>query len=328
VIDALFKLPLAEFTAARNALAASLKAAGRADEAASVKALTKPPLSAWAVNQLYWHHRKPFDHLMAVGERLRKEQTLELTRQGERDKGEGGRGKGEEGRGKGEASPGKGDLRAMLEARNSALADLAKRAAALLREAGHPASPDVMRRITTTLEALATYGNQPGVPAAGQLMADVDPPGFEVLSALVPRSNGKRGTRGEPSRVIPFRPSARATPAKKLSPAARQQQEEKERQAQRKAAMAAVRDAERALREARKAVAHSQAALRKAAAHAKITEKAKAELEKQFEKASADADAARQEARRVASAAEDAAQSLQDAENQVQTLKSKVERNS
>ncbi len=57
-IDDLFQLPLTEYTAARNALAASLKAAGRAKDAMAVKALPRPPLSAWTVNQLYWRHRK------------------------------------------------------------------------------------------------------------------------------------------------------------------------------------------------------------------------------------------------------------------------------
>jgi hypothetical protein len=41
-VDALFRLPVAEFTSARNALAARLKKSGRSDEAASVKALAKP----------------------------------------------------------------------------------------------------------------------------------------------------------------------------------------------------------------------------------------------------------------------------------------------
>jgi hypothetical protein len=295
-IDDLFKLPPAEFTKARNALAASLKGAGRAEDAAAVKALTKPSLSAWVVNQLYWQHRKPFDQLIAAGEKLRQAQTSQLAGEG-------------------------GELRGPMEALRSVLTDLTKRAAAVLGEAGHPATPDLARRITTTLEALGTYGSQAGAPPAGRLTADVDPPGFEALSALVPRSRGKRAAGSEPSRVIPFRPPAKAAPARKLSPAARKRQEEQERNAQRKEALAALREAERTLRDARKAVAQSQAALRKAAAHAKVTEKAKAALEKQFEKVSADADAARQEARRVASAAEEAAQSVQDAERAVEKAK-------
>jgi len=287
-IDNLFKLPLEEFTAARNTLATSLKEAGHADEAAAVKALSKPPLSAWAVNQLYWHHRKPFDQMMAAGERLRKAQTSQLA---------------------GKAA----ELRGPMEAHRVAVADLARRAAALLRDGGHPPSPDVTRRITTTLEALATYGDQEGVPRPGRLTADVDPPGFEALSALVPQSKRKGGAASGPSRVIPFRSPAKAS-AKKLSPAEKKRQEEQERKAQRKAAEAALRDAERALRDARAQVVQREAALRKAAARAKVTEKAKAALETRFEKVSADAEAARQEARRVASLAEEAAQALQDAE--------------
>jgi hypothetical protein len=48
-IDQLYQLPLEEFTSARNALA---KDAGA--DAARVRALTKPPIAAWAVNQLHW----------------------------------------------------------------------------------------------------------------------------------------------------------------------------------------------------------------------------------------------------------------------------------
>jgi hypothetical protein len=298
-IDDLFKLPLEEFTAARNALAAALKAAGRGEDAAAVKALTKPPLSAWAVNQLYWRHRKPFDQLMAAGERLRKAQASQLA------------GKSAE-------------LRGPMEAHREAVADLSKRAAALLRESGHPPAPDLSRRVTTTLEALATYGSQDGAPQAGRLTADVDPPGFEALSALVPSGKGKSGRSGGPSRIIPFRAPAKAAPAKKLTPAEKKQQEQQERDARHKAAMAALRAAERTLREAQQALAHSEAELRKAAAHAKVTEKAKAELEQRFEKVSAEAETARQEARRVASAAEEAAQSVQDAERALEKARHDV----
>ncbi len=45
-VDALFRLPLAEFTAARNTLAARLKQGGRGNEADRVKGLVKPSISA------------------------------------------------------------------------------------------------------------------------------------------------------------------------------------------------------------------------------------------------------------------------------------------
>src|SRR6185436_8887237 len=71
-VDALFKLPLAEFTGARNNLAARLKREGRANDSNRVKALAKPSLSAWAVNQLHWKHREAFDRLLVTSQRFRQ----------------------------------------------------------------------------------------------------------------------------------------------------------------------------------------------------------------------------------------------------------------
>jgi hypothetical protein len=298
-IDNLFQLPLTEFTAARNALAGTLKAAGRAEDAAAVKALPKPPLSAWTVNQLYWHHRKAFDQLMAAGERLRKAQAAQLAGKG-------------------------GEMRAPLEARNAALGELTKRAGALLRDAGHAPTPDLTRRITTTLEALATYARQSSATSAGRLTGDVDPPGFDALAALVPRTGGRaRGT--EPTRVIPFRQRTEPSHEKKLDAAGKKRQREQQRKAQRAAAAKALRDAERTLRDARRAAGHAESALRNAAARAKVAEKKKAALEKRVETAAAEADGARQAARRVASAAEEAAQAVADAERTLDQARRAVE---
>src|ERR1041385_5264080 len=73
-IDALFQLPQTEFIGARKALAARLKKNGFVSEAEDVKALAKPSISAWTVNQLYWRHREAFDELIATGQRFRKAQ--------------------------------------------------------------------------------------------------------------------------------------------------------------------------------------------------------------------------------------------------------------
>ncbi len=301
-VDDLFKLPPGEFTAARNALVTKLKKSGHDDEAARVKTLPKPPASAWAVNQVYWRHRKSFDQLLAAGERFRKAQASQLA---------------------GKSA----DLRAPLDARRQALSELSKLAADVLREHGYTATPDTMRRVNTTLEALATYGSHPEAPPAGRLTYDVDPPGFEALTALVPRGS-KSGLKGtEPTRVIPFQrkpPEPKGGKKKKLDPKEEAKHQAEERKAQLTAARAAVQEAERSLRDARKAAAEAEAALKKVAAKAKETERVKAEIEKKFEKASADADAARQEARRVASEAEDAAQSVDEAERALEKAKADV----
>lgn len=303
-IDDLFKLPPGEFTAARNALVTKLKKSGHDDESAQVKLLPKPPASAWAVNQLYWRHRKPFDHLLAVGEKFRKAQASQLAGKG-------------------------ADLRGPLDARREALSELSKVAAGLLRELGYTTTPDMMRRINTTLEALATYGSHPEGPKAGRLTSDVDPPGFEALTALVPRGSrsGLKGT--EPTRVIPFErkpPEPKGGKKKKPDPKEQARLRAEEHKKQLVAARAAVQDAERTLRDARKTAAEAEAALKKAAGQAKETERVKADLEKKFEKVAATADAARQHARKVASGAEEAAQAVEEAERALAKARAEIDR--
>src|SRR3954471_16823056 len=109
-IDALFQLPLAEFTGARNALAKRLKADGRMPDAERVKALAKPPAPAWAVNQLYWQDPKAIERLLALGERVRKAQTGQLKN---------------------------ADLRALLDEKKQMTMALLTTASEILEEAGH-----------------------------------------------------------------------------------------------------------------------------------------------------------------------------------------------
>lgn len=299
-IDALFQLPPGEFTAARNGLAAQLKKAGKPEEAEQVKALPRPSISAWAVNQLYWKHRKPFDRLLAAGDRFRTAQAAQLA---------------------GKAA----DLRAPLEERREALSELTKLAVAVLRQAGHNPTPEVTRRITTTLEALATYGDSAGAPPAGRLTDDIDPPGFEALAALVPQvGRGKRASN-EPTRVIPFQQKTREPRKKKGSPEEEEKRREEARKAEIAAAKAAVAEAERALREARRTAEQAEATLKRAAARAKEAEREKAAIEQQYEKLNAAFEAARSEARKVATEAEDAAQAVEDAERALDKARGALE---
>ena len=287
-IDELFQLPLTEYTAARNALAASLRTAGRTGDAAAVAALPKPPLSVWTVNQLYWRHRRAFDQLMAAGERLRNAQASQLA---------------------GKA----GDLRAPADAHRTALQEITRRAAALLRDTGRTPTPELTLRVTKTLESLAALGRQPSAPSAGRLTQDVDPPGFDALASLVPRKGGAARGAGR-SRVIPFHQRGNPSRPKKQDAAAKRREREEARKARRAAAAAALLDAERALRNAHKAAAQAESALRTAASRVKAAERTAAVSEKRFAKAEAAADGARQAARRVAAAAEEAAQAIADAE--------------
>ena len=202
-VDALFSLPLTEFIPARNALAAQLKRDGRAAESNRVKALVKPTVSAWAVNQLYWKHRDAFDRLILAGQSFREAQAAQLGGRAVNTKGPG-------------------------EERREALEDLLRLATALLSDAEHSASLEMIRRISTTLEAMSVYAMVPDGPVPGRLIEDVDPPGFDVLAALIP-----------------------ATATHKKKPSAENTQKlEKARREEIATAKLTLRDAERVLKEA------------------------------------------------------------------------------
>ena len=71
-LDALYALPLDEFTKARNDLARELRKDGRRDDAQAVSGLRKPSLAAWVVNQLARRNRKDVDALVAAAAAIRK----------------------------------------------------------------------------------------------------------------------------------------------------------------------------------------------------------------------------------------------------------------
>jgi hypothetical protein len=298
-VDALYRLPLAEFTASRNALAGRLKKSGRADEAERVKALSKPTVPAWAVNQLFWQHRDRFDRLIAAGDRLRRAQASKL-------------------------AGGAGDIRGALDELREALSELTRLAADMLRESGSNTTPELMRRVTSTLEALASLGTVPEGPQPGRLHDEVDPPGFETLAALVPSS--ERTERGDaPTRVLTFRQESPARAKHKAKGGEDDEQRAEERKAQLAAAKAIVQEAEGTLREARATAQQAQAELKKAAARAKDTEDEMVAAEKRLEQSAKEAHAARQVARRLAVEAESAAQAVEDAERALEKAKAAVQ---
>ena len=255
-IDALFALPLADFTGARNALAVRLKKDGRVNDAERVKSLQKPPVSAWAVNQLYWRHREAFDRLLATGDQFRKAQTSQLS---------------------GKAV----DLGQSRDARRDALNELSRLAAELLREAGHNASPETLRRIGTTLEAVSAYASPPAGFYPGRLTEDTDPPGFDALASLisdVPKTKQQKNAAGE-TRIA----EAKAT----------------------------LREAEQALKRARAIFEETDAARRNAAAVKKEAEKLMREADERLKAATADADEAARAVLHAERAKDDASRKLQ-----------------
>lgn len=286
-IDALFTLPLAEFTSVRNTLAARLKKEKLTDEAERVKLLGKPPVSAWAVNQLYWNHRDEFEQLIATGKRFHSAQASRSAAK-------------------------VANMRDSLAARRQSLADLSELATELLRDAGHNPSQDTLRRIITTLEALSAYALLPDGPTPGRLTQDVDPPSFELLASLI--SGGVSAGAVE----SPARKSA----TKSKTPAADTRQI---RQAKIAEAKVLLQEAKKSLFDARAKAQSSEAAQKKAIADAKETEKQKRTVEERLQRATAVAEAAALRARSANEEAAEAAQAVEEAKRAVEVATKELE---
>ena len=310
-VDALFRLPLAEFTGARNTLAAQLKKSGRGDEAALVKALGKPSVTAWAVNQLYWNHREAFDRLIASGERFHKAQT---SRHGGKF----------------------ADMRTAMDARRETLNQLTDLATSMLRDAGsNPGqnpSLDTSRRITTTLEAISAMSvsaSRADAPRPGRLTQDVDPPGFEALASFIPVAGMTRPAK-EPDKFTPSQIQKKSgSPATNTRRKAAPPTDVRHLEATRKAAIAAAKvslqDARKVLIKAQARAQGLQAAQKKADAEAKAAEKQSRQAEARLEKARATSKDAAQRARSVAVEVEEAAKSIADAQRTVEEASEELE---
>jgi DNA repair exonuclease SbcCD ATPase subunit len=299
-VDALFRLSLPEFTGARNALAARLKKSGRGDEAVLVKALVKPSISAWAVNQLYWNHRDAFDRLIASGERFHKAQ----------------------------ASPSAGklaNLRGALDARREALTQLSDLATSLLRDAGHSPSLDTVRRITTTLEAMSVYASRSDAPPPGRLTHDVDPPGFDSLAAFVPSASVTQPTK-EPARSSQKSSIAPTNTRRKVAADDDVRQPDETRKAKIAAAKVSLQEAKRSLTEARARAQSLEVTQKKVSAEAKKAEKHRRDAEEILEKARAASEDAAQRVRSVAVEVEKAAKSVEDAKRTVEKASEELEK--
>lgn len=166
-LDRLYGLPLDEFTAERNALAGQLRKAGDREEADRVKALAKPSISAWAVNQLARKERLQMRSLATAGERLRTAQE-KLLRGGPQN-----------------------ELQEASERQREVVAALLDSAEAVLRSAGHPATDATLERVRGTLTAAA--GDEEGLVPQGRLSEDLDPTGFGPLA--LGRAGGRTASR-------------------------------------------------------------------------------------------------------------------------------------
>ena len=162
-IDDLYRQPLDAFTESRNALAKTLSGA----DAKRVRALAKPTVVPWAVNQVYWWARPAYDKVIKSGERLRAAQIASL---------EGRRG---------------ADVREAGETHRRALADAVKEAERLAASSGAKPPADALMRTFETL-SLASGSTEP----PGRLTKPLQPSGFEALAGVEVKARPERHRGG------------------------------------------------------------------------------------------------------------------------------------
>lgn len=186
--DDLYGLPLEEFTSARDALAKELRTAGKKDAADEVKALRKPSVSAWAVNQAARRRPQDVKRLVAAGGELRKAQRGVV----------------------GGGDPAR--LREAARAHRELVEDLTETAREALAERG-PVSQSIVTRVAQTLRGASVDKDAAKALQAGRLADDVEQAGFGPLLSAVPsgaRATTRRAPR--PARQERARPTPKAKP--------------------------------------------------------------------------------------------------------------------
>lgn len=183
-LDGLYSVPLGEFVARRNELAKRLRAGGEKKAAGRVKALPKPSLTAWVVNQLAFRAPEELAALMAAGARVRAAHLA--------------------------AGP---EQQSAARARRDAVGALLETAGEILSGAGQTLSRTHRQRISQSLEALSSRGPDSDEPVAGRLSRDLEPAGFDALADLAQALEKAQSDRAAKAAVQPAKATSKA-PAK------------------------------------------------------------------------------------------------------------------
>ena len=168
-VDDLYQLAPERFIAARDQLAKTLQGAGDATSASTVKALRKPTLVAWALNQLTRREPTGLEALIASGDELRRAQGKALS--GVEETG----------------------FRNATEERRKLVRRLTRRAIQILGEAGR-GGPSADEEIARSLEAASTDPQAAEALFEGRLAKPIaGVSGFEPFAGLS-LVQGKTGT--------------------------------------------------------------------------------------------------------------------------------------
>ena len=225
----LYGLPLDRFVAERGALAKSLRADGKRDEAAEVAKLRKPSVAAWAVNQLVRTQSREVKALFKAGDQLQRAQADLLA-------------------GKGDA----GKLRAAAEREREAVDELTEAARGLLSSEGHELAQATLDRVSDTLHAAALDEDARGAVQDGCVVRELRHVGLGAFGELAaappaPKQDEAKRKAAEKAEAERRRIIERANRAVETA------------QARRDRAADALREAEDALARARQSAAEAAA---------------------------------------------------------------------
>ena len=162
-LDRLYQLPLNEFTSARDALVKRLREQGEGERAQEIKALRKPTVAVWLVNQLVRERQLDVQRLLKAGESLTKSQGAEARRDEQR-----------------------------------ALEQLAKGAREIAEHSGIGSA--ALGKATETLRAASLTAEGRELLKRGRLTEELDPPGFEALTGLAGLGRQPAPAKTKPSR--------------------------------------------------------------------------------------------------------------------------------
>ncbi len=173
-IDELYGLPLERFTAERDSLVKELRAAGSTEDAATVKALRKPIVSAWALNALAREDPNGVRELLELGGRLREAHHRAV-------------------------SGGDGELlRVATEQRRALVSGLTRKAGAILTRQGSTADAD---QIASTLEAASVDPEAGELLRSGRMIKPLRPPAVMPDAGLRIVEGGARTSKAASART-------------------------------------------------------------------------------------------------------------------------------
>jgi hypothetical protein len=193
-IAALYAHPLGEFTAARDAVARELRAAGDGERAEAIRALRKPSLTAWALNMLPRLRPRELGDLLDAGERAENAQAAVLAGTGDAE-----------------------ELQAAQGALRRQVRHLSDEAGEILVKDGHAAREETLARVRSALEAGAVSDEGRSALLAGVFTVEPEAVGFGAVARLSAGApSARRAATEAEERVAALRDELRLLRGKRL----------------------------------------------------------------------------------------------------------------